>query len=224
MTTASGHFSTASAVAHSDRMRARAVVGLAVAAVVGAIPIEGVVQGRLAPSGSGCPDIGDTRAVDNGFPERLSSLVGADIRTGGHECFERVVLELQGAGELPGYRVRYEADPILKSPSDLPTDVAGDATLVLSFGAWMTNPDGSGYGGPTEFVPTNVVNIKELELIENFEGQSAWAIGLDRQRGFAVSTLTDPVRIVIDIELDAAGTPTPTSQPAGPAPSLPPTR
>ena len=48
-------------------------------------------------------------------------------------------------------------------------------------------------------MPTNVVNIRELEQIENFEGMNAWAIGLDRQRDFTVSTLSDPVRIVIDI-------------------------
>ena len=40
---------------------------------------------------------------------------------------------------------------------------------------------------------------------------NAWAIGLDRQRDFTVSTLADPVRIVIDIALDPAGTPAPTT-------------
>ena len=73
-----------------------------------------------------------------------------------------------------------------------------------------------------EFVPTNVVNIHELQQIENFEGQTAWAIGLDRQRDFTVSTLADPFRIVIDIALDPAGAPAPTTT-ASPAPTLPPT-
>src|SRR6478609_1282308 len=31
-----------------------------------------------------CPDRGGTSAVEDGFPQRLSSLVGADIRTGSH--------------------------------------------------------------------------------------------------------------------------------------------
>lgn len=153
------------------------------------------------------------------------------MRTGGHACFERVVLELQGTGDLPGYLVRYEPDPIIDSPRGEPVDIAGDATLVLSVGVWMTNMDGTGYQGPNEFVPGNVQNIRELQLIENFEGQSAWAIGLDRQRDFTVSTLSDPVRIVIDIDLDATATPTPappapgttTPRPATPG-SLPPTR
>ena len=78
-------------------------------------------------------------------------------------------------------------------------------------GVWMTDIEGNGYQGPPRVVPTNVVNIRELELIENFEGQSAWAIGLDQQRGFTVSTLTDPVRIVIDIALAPGGAPAPTT-------------
>jgi hypothetical protein len=160
----------------------------------------------------------------------MSTLVGVDIRTGGHDCFERVVVEFGGTGELPGYQVQYEPDPILDSPSGIPTDVAGAATLVISFGAWMPDTEGNGYSGPREFVPDNVSNILELQQIENFEGQGAWAIGLDQQRGFVVSTLSDPVRIVIDIELDAGGAPAPTpttaptTAPSAPPASLPPTR
>ena len=205
-------------------MKARFVVMLIVAAS------SAVAATNSVRAGGGCPDLGDTGAVNDGFPSRMSTLVGADIRTGGHDCFERVVLELQGTGELPGYQVEYVGDPVLESPSGLPTEVAGDATLVLSFGAWMMNPDGSGYTGPMEFAPDNVTNILELQLIENFEGQSAWAIGLDQQRGFVVTTLSDPVRIVIDIELDAGGAPAPApttapaSAPGVPPASLPPTR
>ena len=175
------------------------------------------------PEATGCGDLGDTGPVNDGFPNRLSSLVGTDIRTGGHECFERVVLELGGTGELPGFQVQYEADPILDSPRGEPVEVAGDATLVLAVGVWMPDIEGNGYQGPREFVPTNVVNIKELQQIENFEGQNAWAIGLDRQRDFTVSTLTEPFRIVIDIALDPDGTPTPTTTPA-PGTTLPATR
>ena len=89
----------------------------------------------------------------------------------------------------------------------------------------MPDTEGNGYQGPLEFVPTNVVNIKELQQIENFEGQNAWAIGLDMQRDFTVSTLSEPFRIVIDIALDPGGTPSPAADhtPAT-GTTLPPTR
>ncbi len=146
-----------------------------------------------------CTPPTSTEAVVVNFPNTLSALVGRDIRTGAHPCVERVVLELQGSGDLPGYRVEYVDDPVKLSPSDLDVDISGDATLVLSVGAWMTAMDGEGYAGPDDIVPMNVEHIRELRLIENFEGMHQWAIGLDERRSFEVTTLADPPRIVIDI-------------------------
>jgi hypothetical protein len=140
-----------------------------------------------------------TGPVSADFPMGMSSLVGRDIRTGAHPCYERVVLELQGDGALPGYKVEYVPDPVRLSPSDLEVEIAGRATLVLSVAAWMTTMEGEGYQGPDRIVPTNVESIQELRLIENFEGMHQWAIGLDRERPFIVETLTNPPRIVVDI-------------------------
>ncbi|KQY98697.1 hypothetical protein ASD19_05585 [Microbacterium sp. Root53] len=155
------------------------------------------------PPETPCPDAGGTDRVEDGFPQRLSTVVGAEIRTGAHEpCFERVVIEFSGSGTLPGYRVEYRDDPILDAPRGEPVDVAGDATLVVSAGAWMPGPDGAGYDGPAQLHPDNVSVIQELERIENFESQTSWAIGLDRERDFTVTTLEDPMRLVVDISLD----------------------
>jgi hypothetical protein len=150
-----------------------------------------------------CPDPGGVGAVEDGFPERLSTLVGLEIRTGGHPpCFERVVIEFAGSGDPPGYLVEYRPDPVIDSPRGEPVEVAGDATLVISVGAWMPNLEGDGYDGPREVVPMNVETILELEQIENFEGMAAWAIGLDRERPFTVATLRDPTRLVVDVALE----------------------
>ena len=146
-----------------------------------------------------CPTITSTDPVNDGFPMQMSSLVGADIRTGAHPCFERIVLELGGEGEMPGYLVGYEDDPIKLSPSDQTVEIAGDATLVLRAAAWMTTMEGEGYQGATDIVPTNVDRIVELRMLENFEGMCVWAIGLDERRPFTVVTLAGPPRIVIDI-------------------------
>jgi hypothetical protein len=145
----------------------------------------------VAPEGTG--------PVEDGFPNRLSSLVGSDIRTGAHECFERVVIELAGTGDVPGVRVEYVDDPIHLSPSDQTVEVAGEATLVISVAAWMPSMVGDGYDGPTQFEPDNVSHILELRQIENFEGMTAWAVGVDSERGFTVDFLDSPVRIVVDI-------------------------
>ena len=139
---------------------------------------------------------------NDGYPNRMSSMVGSDIRTGAHPCFERVVIELAGSGDMPGVRVEYVDDPVLLSPSDQTVDIDGDATLVISVAAWMPSMEREGYAGPTDFRPTNVSLIEEVRQIENFEGLTAWAIGLADERDFEVSYLDAPPRIVVDIAID----------------------
>ena len=75
--------------------------------------------------------------------------------------------------------------------------------------------------GPQEIVPANVFNILELELIENNEGRRSWPIGFDQQVFVVMTTLTEPVRIVIDISVDPAGAP-PTTAPDPDTPQSPP--
>lgn len=157
------------------------------------------VTPTVTPTEQPCQGPTGTDPISVDFPNTMSSLVGREVRTGSHECFERVVLELQGEGAMPGYRVQYVDDPVTLSPSDLEVDIAGAATLVLSVGAWMTTMEGDGYQGPDQIDPTNVTAIQELRLIENFEGMHQWAIGLDRVRPFSVTTLSGPPRIVVDI-------------------------
>ena len=113
-------------------------------------------------------------------------MVGSDIRTGAHPCFERVVIELSGPGDMPGVRVEYVDDPVHLSPSDETVEIDGDATLVISVAAWMPSMEGDGYAGPVDFSPTNVEHILQLRQVENFEGMSAWAVGLDTERDFEV--------------------------------------
>ena len=62
------------------------------------------------------------------------------------------------------------------------------------------NFEGTGYTGPDQIFPTNVSHILELRLLENFEGMTTWAIGLDAKRSFVVKALDDPSRLVIEIQ------------------------
>jgi hypothetical protein len=156
------------------------------------------------PPGTGPADECETPVgrdtFNDGFPNRMSGMVGSDIRTGAHPCFERVVIELaEGPGEMPGVRVEYVDDPMLLSPSDQTVEIDGDATLVISVAVWMPSMEGDGYAGPTDFSPTNVSHILQVRQVENFEGMTAWAIGLDRERDFEVDFLESPARIVVDI-------------------------
>jgi hypothetical protein len=146
-----------------------------------------------------CPVFTDTDVSSDGFPGRLSGLVGADVRAGAHPCFERFVLELQGTGDFPGYRVFYQDPPITDDPRGEPVDVAGNAFIVVVVESWMTTIEGEGYHGATRITPPNVSHIKELVMLGNFESVTTWAIGVDERKPFKVSVLDGPPRLVVDI-------------------------
>jgi putative cell wall-binding protein len=54
-----------------------------------------------------------------------------DVRTGVHDGFDRVTLELDG-DERPGWQVTWDEEPILLDPSAQPIDVRGEAFLRSS--------------------------------------------------------------------------------------------
>jgi len=137
----------------------------------------------------------------------MTSLVGVDIRTGTHPCFERIVIELAPSdiptpGGMPGWWVRYATGPItLGQTDDQFVEILGDETLLVSMNAWMPSMEGQGYQGQRDIFPTNVSHLLELRQIDNWEGQHTWAIGVDQKRPFRVTTLSAPDRLVIDVAI-----------------------
>ncbi len=127
--------------------------------------------------------------------------MGVDIRTGGHECFERIVVELApfdspSPSTFPGYWVRYTDQPVPLGESDEVVEIAGDATLLITVSSWMYDT----YAGVIDFFPTNVTFIEEIRMVENWEGMHTWAVGLDRKHRLTVNRLAQPDRLVIDLQ------------------------
>ncbi|MDO8391325.1 MAG: hypothetical protein Q7V57_12645 [Actinomycetota bacterium] len=132
-------------------------------------------------------------------PLLMSSLIGADIRVGRHPCFERLVIELGGTGTFPGWTVEYATDPVPRGASGDTVYLRGAATLQVRMGMWMQTMEGEGYQGDIQLFPTNVDHLLELRLVENWEGMTVWAVGLDAEYPFTVSVLHAPERLVIDV-------------------------
>ncbi len=138
------------------------------------------------------------------YPGRMSSLVGKAVRTGTHPCSERFVVELQPSDlptvdQFPGYWVRYATGPVTLDPKGETVTLRGGAVLLVSMGSSMRTAEGAGYQGATDVFPSNVTAIREYRLTEDFEGQSTWALGLDRVRNFTVTVLEGPPRLVVDV-------------------------
>ncbi len=163
--------------------------------------VPATAPGSTDASAPTCQPRGDTAPVENGFSGRYSQVFGSDIRTGHHGCFERIVLEFIGDGDLPGYRVAYADGPVTLGESGETVELRGDADLLITANAWMGDPAAGYWTDPIQIFPDNVDAIQELYLTYNFEGQLTWAVGLDVQRRFQVTTLTDELLIVVDIAL-----------------------
>ncbi len=151
---------------------------------------------------AGCATSGDTLRKESVDPLAMSALVGADIRVGAHPCFDRVVIELGGDGDFPGWWVEYVQDPVTLGESNETAFIAGEATLEVRMGMWMQTMEGAGYTGPTDIFPTAVEHIEEMRLTEDWEGVTRWAIGVDEARPFTVTVLQGPPRLVIDVLTD----------------------
>lgn len=127
-----------------------------------------------------------------------SALTITGVRTAVHDGYDRVVLDLEGAG-TPGWRVGY-VDVATDDPSDRTLDIAGDGTLqVTVIGTAM--PTAANGIGPV-LTPDYPV-LREVNVRGWFEGQDLAFIGLDApEHPFRVFTLTDPTRLVIDVRHD----------------------
>jgi hypothetical protein len=122
-----------------------------------------------------------------------------DVRVGTHDGYDRVVFEF--ASGIPQTVIDAVLPPFYADPSGLPMDVSGTAFLrvVMHGGTKVLPAGGTTYAGPTNFEP----DFDQLaQLIEggDFEAVSTWYLGLKGGGCLRVLTLTDPSRLVIDIE------------------------
>lgn len=138
-------------------------------------------------------------AADTGTASADAALTVSDVTVGAHDGYDRVVLTLGGTG-TPGWRVEY-VDSAVDDPSGQSLDVAGSAFLQVLV-------DGSGYPydtGVTEWTgsplrPTGLEQVREVNLRGVFEAQTQAVIGLDHTAPFRVFALSDPTRLVIDVQ------------------------
>lgn len=126
-----------------------------------------------------------------------------DVRVGGHETFDRVVLEFQG-DTPPSYRVGYLEAPVRQDGSGNEVDVAGGAFIEVraspAAGFDPLSEDArETYTGPERLPADEADVVREVVRIGDFEGQLAWVIGVDRRRPFAAAMFEDPLRLVVDV-------------------------
>lgn len=140
-------------------------------------------------------------AADKTSPaEPDAALTVTDIRTGSHDGFDRVVYELDGRG-TPGWRVGY-VDRAIEVGSGDSVPVAGTGVLEIriSGSAYPFTTEVTPYTGPFPVRARPGGSVVEATGATIFEGDTQSFIGLtDPGLPFAVYSLDDPVRVVLDV-------------------------
>ncbi len=141
---------------------------------------------------------GETGGLDE--EDRLRPQAVTEVRVATHDGFDRVVFELVSDGGTPGWFLEY-GEPRAQGSGEL-VQIAGDAALTVMIRPVLLPPDlpddVETWTGPPIDGPAGGV-VQEVVGGPIFEGDHQFFIGIDVERPFAVTRLSDPARIVIDI-------------------------
>jgi hypothetical protein len=146
---------------------------------------------------------GDTRPKDAGGEAFNTFAFLADVRFAQREeGFTRIVFDFEGE-VVPWWRVEYDPGPFFSTGDDPdPVAVGGTDHLLVVLAATGYDITGAEvritYSGP-ERIPVASQSVVEVVRIDDFEGVSAWVIGVEGRRPFRVGTLEGPPRIYIDV-------------------------
>ncbi|MGH2489174.1 MAG: AMIN-like domain-containing (lipo)protein [Candidatus Limnocylindria bacterium] len=127
-------------------------------------------------------------------------LVTQDIRLGTHDGYDRIVFEYDGG--TPSLEMDAAEPPFVRDPSGLPLEVSGSVVYRITLTGATKYDQETGeqpYQGPTDFEPgyTQIVQFVESG---DFEATHSWYLGVNSNTCVRVFALTDPSRIVIDVQ------------------------
>lgn len=139
-------------------------------------------------------------APKSGAASAGAALTVTDIRIGEQPGFDRVVFELGGTG-TPGWQVEY-TDRAVQDGSGKTVDVAGRSILEVRIlgSAYPFDSPVPPFAGPDPVTDPSVPGITGVYKKIVYEGTTQSFIGIDADApAFAVSALSDPPRLVVDI-------------------------
>ncbi|MDT9699900.1 hypothetical protein [Streptomyces sp. P17] len=176
-------------------------VALAVIAALGVPALPAATASAATAQTTACPtgwgSLPKVRSTATATPVE-------NIRTGRHACYDRMVVDLPGAGKAGlGYSVRY-VKQLYQDGSGRPIPVGGGAVLEVRVAAPAYDPE---TGAPTypgrvsRPLPgvdlTGYRTFRDTRFAGSFEGETLVGLGVRVRLPFRVQVLTD--RIVLDV-------------------------
>lgn len=144
---------------------------------------------------SDAPTTGDSRAD----AAANSALILTEIRIGQYNGADRTVFQFDGPG-TPGYMVSYVDNP-MQQGSGNPLDVPGSAFLqVMMTGQTIPMDDSQQEVSRGTVTSPDAPGIRGVHFAGQFEGMGQAIIGLDSERPYSVFTLSNPTRLVVDVQ------------------------
>ncbi|MGW0708087.1 AMIN-like domain-containing (lipo)protein [Streptomyces sp. NPDC002643] len=126
-----------------------------------------------------------------------------DVRTGRHDCYDRIVFDVPGGGDEIGYYVQYVDEFRQMGSGDL-IPVSGGAILEIRVAAPSYDPEGGGVvypGHVGENLPgvnvTGYSTFRDTRFGGSFEGETQVGLGVRARLPFRVLQLDD--RLVVDV-------------------------
>ncbi|WP_329303504.1 hypothetical protein OG410_39130 [Streptomyces sp. NBC_00659] len=177
-------------------------------AVLAALTMAGVGAVVAAPTPAGAATA--AVACPTGWGSLAKTAADADtgsltdIRTGQHDCYDRMVFDVPTAGTTPiGYTVHY-VDAFIQDPSGIRIPVSGGAILEILVSApsydletgTATYPGRGGQPLPGVNL-TGYRTFRDAKFGASFEGVTQVGLGLRARLPFRVTQLSD--RLVIDV-------------------------
>jgi hypothetical protein len=178
------------------------------------VPATSAAGDAPAQSTSDTPDCGETQdwSTDDTQAEPTTTDALHQVRAGKHDCYDRVVLDLEGPADV-GYLVGY-VPAVTTDGSGAPVEVEGGAALQVIVRAPTRELGGEGQQKPAEtgdYVYTadqlaDWASLRAVRFAGSFEGQSTLAVGVREKLPFHVSTTVDGKtrKLVIDIAHEQA--------------------
>ena len=130
-------------------------------------------------------------------PSEPAQLAVVGVRVDSHDGVDRIVVDLDGAGE-PGWFVDYVDTP-MQVAAGKPLAVSGDAFLNI-------NVDGTVHPaelGVTDTIPVTLAasssSVVEVVSGGTSEGRTQLVVGLERKVPYTVRVLENPKRLVLEL-------------------------
>jgi len=118
------------------------------------------------------------------------------VRTGTHAGYDRITIEFSNGSPSQVDVTPQNNAMFTQGASGQSITLAGSAGLLITIkGA----DEHTSYSGPTDF-KTGYAVLEEARQVKDFEGTVQWGLGLSKSACYRAYFLTNPARLVVDIQ------------------------